>query len=189
MFNHFPKMIRNSNFFKTLIFSPTCSSAHVECNFDNSWNSFVNRPKKFVQRPKMIEERQFLKKFFPKIVLMDRWKESTLANPMKLFKQKAEKLRLIVQNWRRKHNLMRIFFPKKCSYSHVKGSFVNPVGTSSLEGQKFWGRRQTMIRKSFVLSSSTGGCSYGLSECSFLINPTKIYCKKGRNVSLRVGIW
>ena len=74
MFTHCPKLIRNSNSFKTKSFSPTCSSAHLECNFDNSWNSFGSRPKKFVQLPKLIEERQFSRKFFPKIVLMDRWK-------------------------------------------------------------------------------------------------------------------
>ena len=45
-------------------FSPTCSSAHVECNFDNSWKSFGSRPEKFVQLPKMIEEVKYLWKFF-----------------------------------------------------------------------------------------------------------------------------
>ena len=30
-----PKMIQISNFFKTINISPTCSLAHVECNFDN----------------------------------------------------------------------------------------------------------------------------------------------------------
>ena len=29
------------------------------------------------------------------------------------------------------------FFPQKRSYGHFKGNFVNPVGTSSLEGQNF----------------------------------------------------
>ena len=41
---HFPKKIGNSICFKTLNFSPTCSSAHVECNFDNHWKRFANRP-------------------------------------------------------------------------------------------------------------------------------------------------
>ena len=36
---------------------------------------------KFVQLPKRIEERHFLRKLFPKIDLMDRWKESTFGKP------------------------------------------------------------------------------------------------------------
>ena len=63
-FTHCPKLIRISNFFKTIKFSPTCSSAHLKCNFDKGWKSFGSRPKKFVQLPKMIEEVQFFWKFF-----------------------------------------------------------------------------------------------------------------------------
>ena len=141
MFNHCPKMIRNSNFFKTINFSPTCSSAHVECNFDNPWNSYGNRPKKIVQLPNMLEEVQNFWKFFPKIVLMDRWNEWTWTNPVKNLPQKAEKLTLTVRKWKRKSRVMRSFVPQRCSYSHVKGSFVNPVGTSSPQGRIFYGRR------------------------------------------------
>ena len=136
MFTNCPKMIRNSNVFKTKNFSPTCSSAHVECNFENSWKGFGNRPKKFVQLPKVIEV-QLFRNFFPKIVLMDKSNACTLINPVKNLPQKAEKLTLTVRKWKRKSRVMRSFFPQKCSYSHVKGSFVNPVGTSSLEGQIF----------------------------------------------------
>ena len=89
MFTNCPKMIRNFNFSKTIKFSPTCSSAHVECNFDNSWKSFSSRPKKFVQLPRRIEKVQYLWKFFCTIVPMDSWNESILANPMKILKQKA----------------------------------------------------------------------------------------------------
>ena len=101
-FTHCPKLIRISNFFKTIKFSPTCSSAHVKCNFDNSWKSFGSRPKKFVQLPNMIEEVHYFWKFFSKIVPLDRWNENTLTNPMKILKQNAEKLTLIVQKWGRK---------------------------------------------------------------------------------------
>ena len=45
------------------------------------------------------------------------------------------------------------------------------------------------LENHFFLSSSTGGCSYGLSERSFLTNPTKVPRKKGGNFSLEVGIW
>ena len=135
IFTRCQKLIRNSNFFETSIFYPTCSSAHVKCNFDKPWKSLGNRPKKIDQLLKMIEEVQCFWKVFPKIVIMDSWNESTLANPMEVPKQKAEKLTLIVQKWRRKYNLMRSFFPQKCYYSHVKGNFVNPVGLGSLEGQ------------------------------------------------------
>ena len=102
IFTHCPKMIRNSNFFKTKSFSPTRSSAHVECIFDNSWKSFGNRPKKLVQLPKMIEKEQFFRKFFPKSVLIDRWNECILTNPVKNLPQKAEKLTLTVRNWKKK---------------------------------------------------------------------------------------
>ena len=41
----------------------------------------------------------------------------------------------------------------------------------------------------FFLSSLNGDCSYGLWECSFLTNPTKISCMKGGEFSLKVVIW
>ena len=105
-----PKLIWNSYLFKTLKFSPTCSSAHAECNFDNTWKRFGKRPKKFVHLPIMIEEVQFFGKFSPKIVLMGRWTECTLANPIKKLQQKAEKLTLTARKWRRKYILMRSIF-------------------------------------------------------------------------------
>ena len=43
IFTPCPKLIRNSYLLKTLIFSPTYSSEHVESNFDNTWKSFANR--------------------------------------------------------------------------------------------------------------------------------------------------
>ena len=82
------------------IFPPTCSSAHVECNFDNPWNSYGNRPKMIVQLPNMLEKVQNFWKFFPKMVLMDRWNECTLKNPVKNFPQKAKKITLTVRKWK-----------------------------------------------------------------------------------------
>ena len=40
-------------------------------------------------------------------------------------------------------------FPQKFSFGNVKCNFVNPVGTSSLEGQSYYGQQPMMIKKSF----------------------------------------
>ena len=189
LFTPCPKTIPNSKFFKTLNFSPTCSSAHVECNFDNSWKNFGSRPKNFVQLPKTIEEAQFFGKFSPKLVPMDRWNESTLGNPMKIFKQKAENLRSLSKNEEGNKTWWEVFFPQNCSYGHFKGNLVKPVGTSSPEGRIHYGRRPISIKKSFFPSSLTGDWFFGLWECSLLTNPTKVPCKKGGNFSLKVGVW
>ena len=97
-------------FVRNIKYFSTCSSAHVECNFDNPRKNFGDRPEKFAQLPKVIEEVQFFGKFSPKIVLMDRWTECTLANPIKNLQQKAEKLTLTARKWRRKYFLMRSIF-------------------------------------------------------------------------------
>ena len=66
VFTHCPKMLQISNFFETINISPTCSLPHVECNSDNSWKSFGNRPKKIVQLLNILEEVQKSREFFPK---------------------------------------------------------------------------------------------------------------------------
>ena len=127
LFTPCPKTIPNSKFFKTLNFSPTCSSAHVECNFDNSWKNFGSRPKNFVQLPKTIEEAQFFGKFFPKLVPMDRWNESTLGNPIKIFKQKAENLRSLSKNEEGNKTWWEVFFPRIVPMVTLKAIWLSPL--------------------------------------------------------------
>ena len=88
----------NFLFVRNIKFFSTCFSAHVECNFDNTWKTVGNRPKKFVQLPKVIEEVQLFWKVFPKIVLMDRWKECTLANQWEISNRRSKNLRSLPKN-------------------------------------------------------------------------------------------
>ena len=92
-FTYCPKMIRNLNFFLTINFSPTCSSAHVECNFDNSWNNFGNWPGNVCSTSKNDGRSSFFWKSFSQNVLLTGRMNALWQTRSTLFNRRPKSLR------------------------------------------------------------------------------------------------
>ena len=69
--------------------------------------------------------------------------------PGEKFSKEGQKHHAHCSKMKREIKIDENIFSQKCSYGNVKCILVNPVGTSSLEGRSYYGRRPMMIKKSF----------------------------------------
>ena len=126
IFPHFPKLIRNSKFFGTSNFYPTCSSAHVKSYFGQHLKKLQQQAEKVCSTFKNDRKSTVFLEVFSINCCYGQVEWKHLSKPDEKSWAEGRKTYAHCPKMKKELWFDRTLFPQKCSQGQVKRNFVNP---------------------------------------------------------------